>query len=78
MKITIAWQNSTFKFGDTYPGKWTKTHVINGEKTLCGVPIPDQKDVFDMSDTSPEGDCQICVRRLVNRSEYGENNVLAL
>ena len=68
MNITVAWQHSHFKFGDQYPGKWTKTHVSDGDKTLCGAHIPNQKDVFDMSDTSPEGDCQICLKRLMLRS----------
>lgn len=66
---TIAWQKGIYKFGDTFPGKWTKTHVINDGKTLCGLSIPNERDVWDMSDTSYGGDCQICIRRLVNRSE---------
>ena len=64
---TIAWMRGVLKRGDTFPGPYGRTHIISPDappQTLCGLRIPSEKDVFEITDEG-RGDCRRCTNKEV-------------
>lgn len=60
----IAWSYGTVKYGDIFPGSFTRTHTINPYQkthTLCGKLIPSEEDVFELSASGGKR-CKRCAK----------------